>query len=367
MPATPKPRVLLIGPLPPPVHGVTLCLQTLLAHRDRLPVEVIHLDSRFTDTHDNLGKFSLSKAFRLLGYLSRLTLLLLSGRIRSVITTPTFYFKPFLKDALFIWCSWLLRKPVHGWIHNDFRLLAEEMTGWKSTFARHTLRRLSKIILVAPRLSHHVPDWIDASKITVIENGVPEPPQHRDWSVAPHSHPRFIYLSQMNDAKGWRDLLLAAEILAAKGIHPEFHFYGRPAFETNQEMIETALKHSNAKGVTATWHGAIYDDAKWSMLAQTDAFIFPSRREAFPLAILDAMAVGLPIIATDVGGVADALDQELIAPQQPQALAAAMEKLLTQSLPALGTRNRQRYLENFTAEAYADRWAAFFHSVYESN
>jgi len=366
-----KPRVLVIGPLPPPVHGVTLCLQNLLAHRDRLRVEIVHLDSRFTDSHDNLGKFSLRKGFRLLGYLTHLTRLLLFGRIRSVITTPTFYFKPFLKDSLFIWCAWLLRKPVHGWIHNDFRLLAEEMTGWKLTIARHTLRRLSKIILVAPRLSHHVPDWIDASKIVVIANGAPDPPQHRDWSAAPHFHPRFIYLSQMNDAKGWRDLLQAAEMLAAKGIHPEFHFYGRPAFETNQEMIENTLKEFSAKGVNATWHGGIYDDAKWSMLADADAFIFPSWHEAFPLAILDAMAVGLPIIATDVGGVADALDDglggQIIPPRQPRALAAAMEKLLTQSPAEMGRHNRQRYLANFTTQAYADRWAAFFHSLYESN
>lgn len=371
MTASPKPRVLVIGPLPPPVHGVTLCLQNLLAHREQLPVEIVHLDSRFTDSHGSLGKFSVRKGFRLLGYLTRLMRQLLFGRIRAVVITPTFYFKPFLKDALFIWCAWLLRKPVHGWIHNDFRLLAEEMTGWKSTIARTTLRRLGKIILVAPRLANYVPDWLDASRITVIENGVPDPPRHRDWSATFHSPPHFIYLSQMNDAKGWRDLLKAAEILAARGLHPEFHFYGRPAFETTPAMIESALKESLTRGVNATWHGAIYDDAKWSMLANADALIFPSWHEAFPLAILDAMAVGLPIVATDVGGVADALDDDLggqiIPPRQPQSLALAMETLLTHSPAEMGRHNRQRYLANFTPQAYAERWAAFFHSLYESN
>ena len=361
------PRVLIIGALPPPVHGVSLCLQTLLEHRARLPVELVHLDSRFTTSHASLGKFSLRKAWLLFRYLLRYAGLLAFGKISQVVVTPTFYFKPFLKDALFIWGGWLFRKPIIGWVHNDFRLMQQEMKGWQSQFARHTLRRLARVIIVAPRLQLYAPAWLDPARILPLLNGVPDPPRHRDWSQPPHATPRFIYLSQMNDAKGWRDLLKAAELLAQKNLHPEFHFYGRPAFETTESKIQSAFSTATAAGVRATWHGAIYDDAKWSMLAQADAFIFPSWHEAFPLAILDAMAVGLPIIATDVGGVADALDQELIAPQQPQALAAAMEKLLTQSLPELGTHNRQRYLEYFTAEAYADRWAAFFHSVYESN
>ena len=200
------------------MHGVTLCLQTLLAQRNRLPVEVVHLDSRFADSHDGLGKFSLRKAGLLLKYLLRLAHLLLFDKIRGVVATPTFYFKPFVKDALFIWCAWLLRKPVHGWIHNDFRLLAQEMTGWKLAFARCTLRRLTTIILVAPRLQKYVPDWLHDRQVIALTNGVPDPPCHRDASTALRTIPRLVYLSQMNDAKGWRDLLAAARILARRTI-----------------------------------------------------------------------------------------------------------------------------------------------------
>ena len=354
------------------MHGVSLCFQTLLAQASRLPAELVHLDSRFTDSHDSLGKFSLRKFARLLSYLARLIRLLLFGNLRAVVTTPTFYFKPFLKDALFIWCAWLFRKPVFGWIHNDFRLLAAEMMGWKLFVAKLTLRRLKKLILVAPRLQQYAPDWLEADRFSIIANGVPDPLHRRNAPERPRQPQRFVYLSQMNEAKGWKDLLAATKLLAARGLHPEVHFYGRPAFETTEAMIQESFTTARSEGSNVAWHGPIYDEMKWAMLAEADAFIFPSWHEAFPLALLDSMAVGLPIIATDVGGVADALDDKLgghiVPPQQPIALANAMETLLSENAEALGTHNRQRYEQSFTAEAYADRWAAFLrNNLYESN
>ncbi len=361
-----KPRVLFIAPVPPPVHGVTICMANLLALRDTLPFELVHLDSRFTDNPLELGKFSLRKIWLLLGYLGRLLRLLLFGKIRYVVIPPTFYFQPFVKDAVFIWFARLLGKPVIGWIHNDFRLIESEMPGWKKRFASLTLNRLETLVLVGQSLRRHTPDWLDARRITTIPNGVADPPSHRPANRSARSQPRLIYISQMNQAKGSQDLLDAAALLAAEGLHPEIHCYGRPAFETTQEMIEVAFNEARAKGVNAQWLGPIYDDAKWAALAEADIFVFPSWHEALPLAVLDAMAVGLPIVATNVGAVADALDGvqggRLVEPKQPIALAAALKEMLSNpaELEAMGHYNRQRYLQEFTREAYAQRWSTFF-------
>lgn len=360
------PRVLFIAPVPPPVHGVTICMANLLAMRDTLPFELVHLDSRFTDNPLELGKFSLRKFWLLFGYLGRLLKLILFGNIRYVVIPPTFYFQPFVKDAVFIWFARLLRKPVIGWIHNDFRLIQTEMPGWKQRFASLTLNRLEMLVLVGQRLRRHTPDWLDVSKITTIPNGVADPPSHRPAKRPPRPRPRLIYISQMNQAKGSQDLLDAAALLAAEGMHPEIHCYGRPAFETTQEMIEMAFNEARLKGVDAQWLGPIYDDAKWAALAESDIFVFPSWHEAFPLAVLDAMAVGLPIVATDVGAVADALDGtlggRLVEPKQPAALAEALKEMMSNpaELEAMGNYNRQRYLQEFTREAYAARWSTFF-------
>lgn len=66
-------------------------------------------------------------------------------------------------------------------------------------------------------------------------------------------------------------------------------------------------------------------------LAAFDMFIMPSRKEGFPFAILEAMQAGLPIIASNVGGIPEALSDAgiLVPPQDPAALAQAIKHLIT--------------------------------------
>jgi glycosyltransferase involved in cell wall biosynthesis len=87
-------------------------------------------------------------------------------------------------------------------------------------------------------------------------------------------------------------------------------------------------------------------------LARADAFVLPSMNENLPLALLEAMAAGLPCIATDVGGVREVLGDAglLIPPGDVVALRAAMERLVADPELAarLGAAGRQRVRERFT-------------------
>jgi glycosyltransferase involved in cell wall biosynthesis len=99
-------------------------------------------------------------------------------------------------------------------------------------------------------------------------------------------------------------------------------------------------------------------------LQAADLFVFPSETEAFPLALLEAMACGLPVIATRVGGIRDALVHEenglLIDPGREDQLQAAVERLLADPalrarLAAAGLRTvRERYLPARVAEQYKE-------------
>lgn len=89
------------------------------------------------------------------------------------------------------------------------------------------------------------------------------------------------------------------------------------------------------------------------LLAAADLFVLPSRSEAFPNAVLEAMAAGVPVIASAVGGVVDLIEDGttglLVPPGDPDALRAAIERLvarptLAASLGASGQRHvRDRY------------------------
>jgi len=89
------------------------------------------------------------------------------------------------------------------------------------------------------------------------------------------------------------------------------------------------------------------------VLASADVFVLSSRSEGFPVSILEAMAAGLPVVATDVGGVAESvIDGEtglLVPPGDPGALASALDRLLADSALRLrlGAAGRERARRHF--------------------
>jgi len=113
-----------------------------------------------------------------------------------------------------------------------------------------------------------------------------------------------------------------------------------------------ALAHELRIEDSISWFGFQADPVKW--LEAMDVFAFPSRLEGVPNAVLEAMAAGLPIVATTIGGVVDILEEGrtgfLISPDDPDALAAALDRLLRNApLRAdLGYHARKRAVEIFS-------------------
>jgi len=73
-------------------------------------------------------------------------------------------------------------------------------------------------------------------------------------------------------------------------------------------------------------------DDPWALLGAADVFVLPSRREGLPIALLEALAVGLPVVATHVGAVGEVLAGgacgHLVEPDDAAALAAALAEVL---------------------------------------
>jgi glycosyltransferase involved in cell wall biosynthesis len=103
----------------------------------------------------------------------------------------------------------------------------------------------------------------------------------------------------------------------------------------------------------------------WQYLSAADISVLSSRREGFPVAVVEAMACGLPVVATDISGVRDALGNEptgLVVPREDaRALAAAIGRLLDDEplRRQLGERARQRAESEFSLQTVGSRIRAF--------
>jgi glycosyltransferase involved in cell wall biosynthesis len=105
------------------------------------------------------------------------------------------------------------------------------------------------------------------------------------------------------------------------------------------------------------------------LLAASDLFVLPSLWEGLPMALLEGMAAGLPVVATDVAGsrqvVRDGRDGILVPPGDAAALASAMAAVLAndEERARLGRAARDRVEQEFSAVRQAERHAEAYEAV----
>ena len=107
-------------------------------------------------------------------------------------------------------------------------------------------------------------------------------------------------------------------------------------------------------------------DSLGPVLRAADAFVLPSRAETLPLTLLEAMVRGCPVVATEVGGIADVVETgvhgHLIPPDDPEALAAALENLHQMSDRArrMGQRAEERVRSGWTWESVIEAYEVIY-------
>jgi len=130
----------------------------------------------------------------------------------------------------------------------------------------------------------------------------------------------------------------------------------------------TARRLADELGVSnrIRWHGQISAAAR--CYAAFDCLVLSSRTEGTPIVLLEAMARGVPVVATRVGGVPDAMSEDegwLVPSENPQALANAIGQVITQRAMTAGRTNRAKVRVNrdHSAGPWIERHAALYQTL----
>ena len=134
-------------------------------------------------------------------------------------------------------------------------------------------------------------------------------------------------------------------------------------------LLEASRDQAEQLGIRdrVRWTGALDDVSEH--LRNADIFTLPSRWESLPLSIIEAMAAGLPVVATDVGGVAELVTDGhtgvLVPPRDVDALAASLDRLLAdrQLRADMGRAGRDRYERLFTEDRMLELTLALYEQV----
>ncbi|HRF24069.1 MAG TPA: glycosyltransferase family 4 protein, partial [Chitinophagaceae bacterium] len=106
---------------------------------------------------------------------------------------------------------------------------------------------------------------------------------------------QFILVGILSPVKGVDILIAAASILKAKGIH-HFHITIAGGGKIEQDLQQLALQ----KNVDSyfSWTGALRPDEVLQKINESDAFVCASRHESFGVALVEALSLGKPVVAT---------------------------------------------------------------------
>ncbi|HYZ76635.1 MAG TPA: glycosyltransferase [Gaiellaceae bacterium] len=224
---------------------------------------------------------------------------------------------------------------------------------------RFTSRRLAAHVAVGEPAAREVERLagLAAGSVRSIPNGVPD--AVLEPLPRPFPGPTIGSVGRLDRQKGYDVLLQALAVLPGAalvlvGDGPE------------REPLETLARDLGLGGRVrfAGWQAE-----PRRHLTTFDVFALPSRFEGFPLAIVEAMLAELPVVATAVGSVPEAVREDetglLVTPDEPAVLAAALGRLLEDPTlrDRLGARGRALALERFTAAAMARSFERLYEEI----
>jgi glycosyltransferase involved in cell wall biosynthesis len=264
--------------------------------------------------------------------------------------------------------GFLVGCPVIASLHNtesDSRKRSIRVIRVETRVLQHLARR---IIAVGYGVADAFHARVGDRTVDVIPNGIPAP-----YSITPEARQKLrreiagdedrvllLAVGRFVPAKGYEDMINAFALLLRR--NPDCFLAiagsGRLFDDIKRQIAEMNLDDSICcLGTRNDIH---------QLLAASDIFVSSSHWEGLPVAILEAMMAGLPIVATSVGDIPKVITPEagvIVPPHQPDCLAEAIRELVNipEKARAMGDAARARALQEYSL----DTWMKRHVSVYE--
>jgi glycosyltransferase involved in cell wall biosynthesis len=356
---TKLPAVAVVGPLPPPYHGVAVSTDLVLRSGIARQCRVVHVETTDRRGLQNIGRLDVGNILLAVLHVARMIRVLVAMR-PSVVYAPLAQNRlGMLRDAALLMPALLMGRRVVLHVHgSELTDLHDTTDALTRAVLRALLQRARRVIVLGESLRGPLERLIPKERITVLPNGLEDefggqlPRRRRTGAL------RVLYLGNVRRAKGYIVALEAVFALRRRGVDVMLDVAG--GFSSEHDRAE-AMAASAPLGQAVAFHGVVAGPAKRALLERADIFIMPSFSEGHPYVLLEAMSAGLPIVASALPTIMETLEHGqsalLVPAGDAEAAAAALEMLASDmSLrDRMGREARRRYEAEYSFHVWSDR------------
>lgn len=366
-------KTVIVGPKPTGADtGVAVGFHSLIQALEARGLEYVLVNSVIGGVPNQPGKPSIRRAMGslLVGFNACVALV---GAKRLYMTLST-SMGGFLRGAIIVlWASFLHRRIVLHLKGGGFRDFYDGQGKVMQRIIRQVMRRSDRIIALGELLVEQfsvVPGYEE--RVVVIPNGFPanmEVPESKDRTLARGQSLRVLYLSNLVPSKGLIYMMDAVLALVEEGVDIQLEIAGSLKDVANgqnedfKKFLEDFKEKLESLGERACFHGTVYGEQKEALFRNSDLFCLPTFYpwEGQPISIIEALAYGLPVIATPHKGipeeVIDGKNGFLVEPKSSSAIMTAMNAFDQdhELYESFSVAARKHFDENFTREVHQER------------
>jgi glycosyltransferase involved in cell wall biosynthesis len=321
-----RPVVLILGPHRAAVSGVSTHLNLLINSTLADDYELVH----FQVGSEGRQESAVTKMLRLLMSPFALAAAIIFRHVSIVHLNTSLNPRAYWRDLAYLFVAKALGARVLYQVHGG-KLPREFFAGNRvlTAFLRWTLRVPDVVVVLAQCELAAYQEFIPEQQVVVLPNGIDCRPFGAVPTVrsTPERPLKLLYIGRVAREKGLYETLQGLRLAHELGADARLVVAGSGAEDTRLKRYAQALGIASR----VTFAGPVFGADKVKLLAGADVMLLPSYSEGLPYALLEAMAAGVPVIATPVGAipdvVADGIHGFLVPPRDGKAIAEALAVL----------------------------------------
>jgi glycosyltransferase involved in cell wall biosynthesis len=369
----PKPKILIVGSIPPPFIGPSIATQNLLSAQNlRESFEVLFLDISDRRPPRNIGKLDFMNVYLALCHIGKFLRYLFLKKPGLVYFAVSQGLWGYIRDLGFFIPAVIFRKKIIVHLRgSEFDRFYAGLPHLLRLVTRKFFEKVTHVIVLGEKLKAVFKDLVKTEKIVVVPNGIncEEFALFRDLTLTKTKPERgVLYLSSLRERKGIFNFIDAIPFVCEKHPNTGFTIAGAWRDERERERANQSLRLNNLfERVHFT--GEVSGITKIRLYGEHDIFVFPPiAPEGMPWVILEAMSAGLPVISTNQGAIPELVEDGrtgFIIDPTPEKLAEKTCFLIEHPDIArrMGEAGRRRVETHFSEETYLKKLEGVFRAA----